>query len=170
MALKTLRLGRCFPFHVCVGQARWMTRGTKTVGAMGKREGDISDAFTSLSGKMAEPLPHRFRLLKQELAKGNEFPIINGWTRLLESLKKENETIAKRGPRVIPEVRYSHLEEDLAKYAHIIKKRGVVVIRGVIPEDEARAYKSEIEDYVKLNPQTKGKSLIGPSIELFSHR
>lgn len=169
MALKTLRLGRSF--HVCIRQARWITHATNTMGAMGKREGDISDSFTSLSGKMAEPLPDRFRLLKQELVKGKECSVINGWTRLLEALKKENQIIAEQGPNIIPEVRFSHLEQDLADHAHTIKKRGVVIIRGVIPEGEARAYKSEIEEYVKLNPQTKGKWFsIGPSIGFSSHR
>jgi hypothetical protein len=38
------------------------------------------------------------------------------------------------------------------------------VIRGVIPEQEARAYKFEIEEYVKKNPQTKGEYPYFPSL------
>jgi hypothetical protein len=49
----------------------------------------------------------------------------------------------------------------------------VAVIRGVIPEDEARSYKFEIEEYARQNPQTRGKpspspqrTLLFPSILL----
>jgi hypothetical protein len=37
-----------------------------------------------------------------------------------------------------------------------IRKRGVVVVKGVVPEVEARAYKGEVEEYVRKNPWTKG--------------
>ncbi|KAL2024875.1 hypothetical protein VTK56DRAFT_3574 [Thermocarpiscus australiensis] len=121
-----------------------------------KREGDISDAFASLSGKTAQPLPDRFRELKLRLVNGHEGAVIASWKRLLASLRKENDVIAQTGPDVIPKVRFSHLLEDLSNKKQEIKKRGVAVIRGVIPEDEARAYKFEIEAYVRQNPHTRG--------------
>ena len=37
-----------------------------------------------------------------------------------------------------------------------IKKRGVAVVHGVIPEQEARGYKNEVEEYVRANPWTNG--------------
>lgn len=122
-----------------------------------KREGDISDSFASLSGKEAARLPDRFRELKISLSAGNEDNIVAGWKRLLNVLSKENDVIASRGPSIIPEIRFDNLSQDLSAKKDEIKKRGVAVVRGVIPEREARAYKFEIEDYVKQNPQTKGK-------------
>ncbi|GAB1317781.1 DUF1479-domain-containing protein (Fragment) [Madurella fahalii] len=122
----------------------------------GKAEGDISDSFASLSGRKAQPLPDRFRELKLRLVDGHEDAIIASWERLLEVLKKENEIIANAGSAIIPEVRFSHLQADIDSNKPEIKKRGVAVIKGVIPEDEARAYKFEIEEYVRQNPQTRG--------------
>jgi hypothetical protein len=124
-----------------------------------KREGDISDAFASMSGKKAEPLPDRFRQLKLSLTAGNEDQIVAGWRRLLKVLKYENDVIAQKGPSIIPDVRFTHLDQDLAAKKEDIVKRGAAVIRGVIPEKEARDYKFEIEEYVRRNPQTKGEYL-----------
>lgn len=122
----------------------------------GKAEGDISDTFASLSGRKPQPLPDRFRELKLRLAAGHEDAIIASWNRLLDTLRKENDLIARAGPSIIPEVRFSHLHDDLATLKPEIKKRGVAVIRGVIPEDEARSYKFSIEEYIRQNPQTRG--------------
>lgn len=122
-----------------------------------KREGDISDSFASLAGVKDEPLPDHFRQLKLSLVEGREEKIQASWNRLLEELRAENEVVAKQGSRIIPEVRFEHLDEDLDRTRHEIKKRGAVVVRGVIPEDEARGYKFELEEYIRKNPQTKGQ-------------
>ncbi len=122
-----------------------------------KREGDISDAFASLSGKEAVPLPDRYRERKLQLVAGHEEEIVASWKRLLNVLRAENETAAKAGPSIIPEVQFGQLSADLERKKEEIKKRGAAVIRGVVPEDEARAYKFEIEEYVRQNPQTRGE-------------
>ncbi|KAL2128147.1 hypothetical protein VTI74DRAFT_9607 [Chaetomium olivicolor] len=121
-----------------------------------KAEGDISDTFASLSGRKAQPLPDRFRDLKLRLISGHEDAVVASWKRLLSTLREQNDVIARTGPAIIPSVRFSHLQEDLQSLRSEIKKRGVAVIRGVIPEDEARAYKFEIEEYARQNPQTRG--------------
>lgn len=123
-----------------------------------KREGDISDSFASLSGVKDVPLPDQFRVLKASLAAGREENIIASWDRLLERLKVENEIVATKGSKVIPEIRYDHLEEDLRNSREEIKKRGAAIIRGVVPEDEARGYKFELDEYIRKNPQTKGET------------
>lgn len=126
-----------------------------------KREGDISDAFASMSGLDAAPLPDRFRQLKCDLVRGREASIQASWARLLRALRKENDIIAAKGPSVIPQVEMEELVRGrLAEVTKAdIRKRGAVVVKGVVPGAEARAYKSEIEEYVKKNPWTKGKSL-----------
>lgn len=127
-----------------------------------KREGDISDSFASLSGVENAPLPDSFRVLKASLAAGREEKIIASWDRLLERLKVENKIVAIKGSKVIPEIRYDHLEEDLLHSREEIKKRGAAIIRGVVPEDEARGYKLELDEYIGKNPQTKGET--GPPL------
>ncbi|KAK3939214.1 DUF1479-domain-containing protein [Diplogelasinospora grovesii] len=133
-----------------------------------KREGDISDSFASMSGKAAEPLPDRFRELKLQLVAGHEDKVIASWKRLLGVLRTENDIISRKGPAIIPQLDFSSLEEDLSRHKAEIKKRGAAVVRGVIPEDEARAYKFEIEEYVRRNPHTRGFPANNPQvIELY---
>lgn len=127
-----------------------------------KREGDISDSFVSLSGDERPPLPDRFRQLKLELSKGREDEITKSWNRLLRTLRSENEIIASRGPNVVPQVEYKDLDNGIGGLKDEIKKRGAVVVRGVVPEGEARGYKEEIEEYVRKNPSTRGPSPSSP--------
>ncbi|KAL5597265.1 hypothetical protein FOBRF1_011058 [Fusarium oxysporum] len=120
-----------------------------------KKEGDISDAFTSLSGAQREPLPDRYRQLKLNLLQGRQDKIVRSWKKLLRELKRENEIVAKKGPGVIPQIDFKDLEKSSDGLREEVKKRGVVVVRGVIPEGEARAYKAEVEEYVAKNPSTR---------------
>ncbi|ENH67126.1 Putative protein ybiU [Fusarium oxysporum f. sp. cubense race 1] len=120
-----------------------------------KKEGDISDAFTSLSGAQREPLPDRYRQLKLNLLRGRQDKIVQSWKKLLRELKRENEIVAKKGPGVIPQIDFKDLEKSSDGLREEVKKRGVVVVRGVIPEGEARAYKAEVEEYVAKNPSTR---------------
>ncbi|TGJ78873.1 hypothetical protein E0Z10_g9890 [Xylaria hypoxylon] len=112
-----------------------------------KREGNISDSFASLSGGNRAPLPERFLELKKSLAAGHEDQIVASWKRLLAQLKQENKILAKEGSKVVPSLEFSNLEKDLTRLRSEIKMKGVAVIRGVIPENEARAYKDDIEEY-----------------------
>lgn len=122
-----------------------------------KKEGDISDAFVSLSGTEQEPLPDRFRQLKCDLVQGREADIQTAWAKLLDDLKRENEIIARERSKVVPEINCSDLEIGIDGLRDEIRKRGVVVVRGVVPQDEARAYKTELEEYIRKNPSTRGR-------------
>lgn len=124
-----------------------------------KKEGDISDAFVSLSGAKRPPLADRFRQLKCDLVRGREKQIVDSWGRLLRRLRVENEIIAQKGSDVIPQVDFADLDAGSEGLKEEIRKRGAIVVRGVIPEAEARAYKAEVEEYVKQNPWTRGKLL-----------
>jgi hypothetical protein len=127
--------------------------------AQPKKEGDISSVFVSLSGAAPTPLPPRFTKIKQELAKGREGQLISSWQRLLKTLKKENEIVAAAGPAIVPQLEFKDLATASEDVKNEIRKRGVAVIKSVIPEDEARSYKNDIEQYVKANPSTKGMLL-----------
>ncbi|KAK0649543.1 hypothetical protein B0T16DRAFT_428277 [Cercophora newfieldiana] len=132
-----------------------MLRQAAFVGRPFRRGKATSDSFASLSGKKAEPLPDRFRQLKLQLLTGNEEAVVAGWKRLLVALRCGNEEVMRRKSAIIPEVDFADLHNELRMKAVDIKKRGVAVVRGVIPEDEARSYKFEIEEYVRRNPQTR---------------
>ncbi|KAI1344348.1 DUF1479 domain protein [Xylariaceae sp. FL0016] len=120
-----------------------------------KREGNIADSFASLSGGNKPPLPDRFRELKQTLVEGRQDRVTESWHRLLNRLRSENESVASYGSDIIPSLEFSDFDHDLARLRSELKKRGVAVIRGVIPEAEARNFKSLLEDYVQKNPSTK---------------
>ncbi|OAA65365.1 hypothetical protein SPI_02152 [Niveomyces insectorum RCEF 264] len=121
-----------------------------------KKEGDISDSFASMSGLDSPPLPDRFRDLKLSLAAGHEKELTDSWNRLLDRLSVENEILVRQKSISIPEIRFDHLDDDIASAYAEVKKRGVAVIRGVIPQQEARSYKNTIETYVQKNPSTRG--------------
>ncbi len=141
-------------------QARSMaTAATAAAQKVTKKEGDISDAFVSLSGVKHAPLPDRFRQLKCDLVRGRGSAITQSWLRLLRDLRRENDIIASKGSDVVPQVEFKDLEGGIAGLKDEITKRGAVVVRGVVPEAEARAYKEEVEEYVKKNPWTRGTLL-----------
>lgn len=146
----------------CVSKSQRRTQATIAVGGRAatqkslKKEGDISDAFVSLSGAKRDPLPDRFRQLKCDLVRGREKQITESWSRLLRDLRRENEVIAQKGSNVVPQIEFANLESGVRGLEDEIKKRGAAVVRGVVPEAEARAYKEEVEDYVKKNPWTRG--------------
>ncbi|KAI0869104.1 DUF1479 domain protein [Hypoxylon argillaceum] len=129
-----------------------------------KREGNISDSFVSLSGGQRPPLPESFLDLKRSLIAGHEDKVIASWQRLLAQLKHENRILSKEGSKVIPTLEFANLDGDLSRLRSEIKKRGVAVVRGVIPEKEARTYKSEIEEYVRQNPSTKAFPQDNPQV------
>lgn len=123
-----------------------------------KPEGDISSVFASLSGTTAAPLPARFATLKDALIRGHEDKLRASWERLLSHLREETRVIREMGSTVIPEIRF----EDIGKgadeeFGRALRKRGVGVVRGVVSEAEALGWKEEVRDYVRVNPQTKGR-------------
>jgi hypothetical protein len=134
-----------------------MATETMTMLDLTKREANIGDTFASLAGKEDVPLPDRFRQLKLSLTAGKEAEIIASWRRLLRALKADNDITAAQGTNLIPVVQYDRLEEDLRRLKEGIRRCGAAVIRGVIPQDEARAYKDDIENYIRKNPRTRGQ-------------
>ncbi|RCI09335.1 hypothetical protein L249_1418 [Ophiocordyceps polyrhachis-furcata BCC 54312] len=127
----------------------------RPVSSLRKKEGDISDSFVSLSGTQRAALPDRFRQLKCDLVRGKEDRFVDGWSRLLRRLKRENELIGRRGSAIVPQVDFDDLEGGCEMVKDEVRKRGVVVVRGVVPEEEARGYKFEMDEYIARNPHTR---------------
>lgn len=124
-----------------------------------KEEGDISSVFVSLSGAKPTPLPERFADIKRNLIRGHEEAVQASFTRLIEQLAIENRKVAELGPKIIPSVTFKDVIEKTVSEEQLkdMRDKGALVIRGVVDETTARGYKQEVEDYVKLNPSTKGK-------------
>ncbi|KAK9349738.1 hypothetical protein V1523DRAFT_448372, partial [Lipomyces doorenjongii] len=113
--------------------------------------GDISSVFPSLSGIDVPPLPQRFEDIQNRFAFGRQKRMVDGWARLLASLKTEIKEIKIRGSHIIPSVDFrkditvdSRTGQATFKDPEVIeeiRKRGAVVIRNVLDKDLARSYK-----------------------------
>jgi hypothetical protein len=116
-------------------------------------EGDISSVFSSLSGADAIPLPDRFATVKQDLIHDNETAITASWSRLLKTLRSEIDQISTIGSPIIPEIEFSEITNHsrVLPFENGLRKRGAAVIRGVVSESEALAWKHEIRDYIAKN-------------------
>lgn len=145
--------------HTLTSQAN-LKRCLATSTQIARKEGDISSVFASLSGKEKSALPGRFADQKKRLIAGHEDQIQQSWDRLLRQLKDEVHLIEQRGSDIVPSIDFKDIQSAPAAFTNELRKRGVAVIRGVIPEHEARGYKEEIEHYAKVNPGTKGMFLL----------
>lgn len=140
-----------------------------------KAAGDISSVFPSLSGVAPAPLHPRFAALKRKYLNGRESDLQAGWERLVGELRQEVEEVKELGSKVrplfigylevpvlmrvvqaIPSIEFKHLASASPAEIAEIKRRGVVVIRNVIPEHEALQLKADIGDYLRENPNAKG--------------
>ncbi|GAA5810531.1 hypothetical protein MFLAVUS_003954 [Mucor flavus] len=118
-----------------------------------KPKGDISSVFSHLGGKETV-LDPSFLSLKKEIVPEAEdqVKIDEAYQRLLQSFEKEAAEIKEKGSAIVPQVTFAEIEANQGQFpAHIadeIRKRGCVVIRNVVPEQEARDYKDQVQEYI----------------------
>ncbi len=148
----TIRPGRLI-CPICISHPRRNYAVTTTT--HGKPEGDISAVFMSLSGAEAQELPSRFADLKSDLIRGHEEKLRASWDRLLAQLREETQVIRELGSKVIPEIDFTEIRRPSENFTKEHKKRGVCIVRGVVPQEEALRWKDDIRRYVKANPQTR---------------
>ena len=138
-------------------------RGIATAAAR-KKEGDISDAFASLSGRQFAPLEPRFADLKRRLIAGHGDALQASWERLLKCLREEFPLITALGPKIVPEISFEDLDRPSPEFTANHKKRGIAVIRNVLPQREAIPLKEDLLSYIKANPQTKAFPSDNPQV------
>ncbi|KAF2766992.1 DUF1479-domain-containing protein [Teratosphaeria nubilosa] len=120
-----------------------------------KPSGDISDAFASLSGLAFEPLPPRFATLKATLLANKKEALTTSFHRLLRSLRDEIPLITAHKTSTIPSINFRDIVSPSQKFKDEYLKRGVAVIRDVIPSKEVLDWKRELNAYIARNPHTK---------------
>lgn len=105
-------------------------------------------------------LPNRFAQVKADLVSSNETAVAESWSRLLTQLRQEVATIAEAKSTVTPTIDFQDLETPATRDAFLgdMKIRGAGVIRNVVPEDEARVMKRELDTYIADNPHTRASS------------
>ncbi|KAI0976676.1 hypothetical protein F4678DRAFT_468857 [Xylaria arbuscula] len=112
------------------------------------------------------PLSSRFAKLKRNMIACREKDVAESFYRLLRALRKEADDIATRGSDVIPTIDYFDIH-DRAKasaFRRALRRRGVAVIKRVVPLTVAQAWKEETLDYIADNPQTRGYPLHDPQL------
>ena len=134
-----------------------------------KESGTIASVFATLSGgSLSDVLPERFGALKRGLVESEAQAqgLQRAWNEVLACLERETKEVIRKGSDLIPVVQYPGKEavrgKRLDEWLDVdtlqsLKQRGTVIVKGVIPEDEALAYKDQVRKYIAANPQTKGR-------------
>ncbi len=134
---------------------------SKDPGAPRNRAGDsIGTAFASLSTGAIQ-LPPQYSSLKQDLSQGHEKAILEGWHRLLQRLETQIlPQIKELGTAMVPEVEFSEIVANNGKLPKSaeekLKSVGTLIVRGVVPREEALGWKQQVRDYITANPSTGG--------------
>lgn len=104
------------------------------------------------------PLSSRFAKLKRNMIACREKDVAESFYRLLRALRKEADDVAARGSDVIPTIDYFDIHDGAkaSAFRRALKKRGVAVIKRVVPLGVAQTWKEETLDYIADNPQTRG--------------
>ncbi|PPQ72790.1 hypothetical protein CVT26_003319, partial [Gymnopilus dilepis] len=104
-------------------------------------------------------LPARFADIKAEIAAtypNFEQNAIRSWGEILQELNEVTKVIKAEGVNYIPQVKFADLDklspEEIAK----IKRRGTVVIKDIVPDEQAAGWKEELREFVKVNPDVDG--------------
>ncbi|KAI0260969.1 hypothetical protein BC834DRAFT_925695 [Gloeopeniophorella convolvens] len=114
-----------------------------------KEEGSIASVFTSLSGGAEAALPARFSELKKSI--WND-ALVQSWREVVEELRVATKEVAAKGTDIVPSVQFSDIENGLSKdQIEEIRKRGVVLVRGGVPREEALGWKQSLKEYATLN-------------------
>ncbi|KFA73101.1 hypothetical protein S40288_02752 [Stachybotrys chartarum IBT 40288] len=102
------------------------------------------------------PLPQRFAKIKQDILAGNEAAITASWARLLAELSAEIDTIARTGSDIIPTIDFSDICHPVKvdEFTDRLRKRGVAIIRRVVPQDVILELGRETRTYIYGNLKT----------------
>ncbi|CAO3635812.1 unnamed protein product [Cunninghamella blakesleeana] len=122
--------------------------------AVKESKGNISSVFAHL-GASKPVLDSHFVDIKKKLVTGKEQQanIQASYERLLQAFEKEKQEIQQLGSKVIPEIHMNDIKKNNGRLpddiAQLVKKRGSLVVRGVLERDQAIQYKQDIKNYIQ---------------------
>ena len=78
---------------------------------------------------------------------------------MLAELREGTQIVRELGSKIVPELDYKDLNdvEKRTTFRDKLHKRGVALIRGVVPEQEALDWKELVKQYVRDNPSVRGE-------------
>ncbi|KAH0833477.1 hypothetical protein J3R83DRAFT_12598 [Lanmaoa asiatica] len=104
--------------------------------------------------------PSRFLDLKREIVSmTTQERLTASWNGVLIELATRTAEIAQAGTNFVPQVNFADLEKLTPNEIDVIKRKGSVVIRGVVDTKTAFGWKTELEEFIKANPHVEGLDL-----------
>lgn len=106
-------------------------------------------------------LEPRFSLLKQSIIDpANQDRVISSYEQLKIDLEAEASYIARVGSKAIPEINFAEILANDGclpdEASNLIRERGCIIIRGVVPEEQATKWETELIDYTKRHAAVGG--------------
>jgi hypothetical protein len=115
-----------------------------------------TNMIPSASMADSEPIPlsSRFAKLKRNMIACRERDVAESFYRLLRELRREADEVAAAGMDAVPTIDYFDIHDaaKAAAFRKALRRRGVAVIKRVIPPAVAQAWKEETLDYMADNP------------------
>ncbi|KAJ7056743.1 hypothetical protein C8F01DRAFT_1154748 [Mycena amicta] len=80
------------------------------------------------------------------------------WAEIIAELATLTKTIVKKGSEYIPRVSFADIQAGTLSAETIadVKRKGTVVIKDVVDDEQARTWKVQLEEFIKQNPQADG--------------
>ncbi|KAF9048815.1 DUF1479-domain-containing protein [Panaeolus papilionaceus] len=110
-------------------------------------------------GEKVPPLPARFADLKATIAASYpdfEKNATQAWAEMLAELDLKTKEISAEGVNYIPQVKFADLNNLTADEVNIIKRKGAVVIKDIVPDEDAVKWREELKVFVQTNKSVEG--------------
>lgn len=105
------------------------------------------------------PCPPRFVEIKNDIVSSIpdfEVRVTKAWGELLAELNEVTSDIASQGSEYVPQINFSEIGSLSPERIEEIRRKGSVVIRDVVDDDEATQWRQWLQEYVTKNPDIDG--------------
>ncbi|KAL4062880.1 hypothetical protein J3A83DRAFT_4107876 [Scleroderma citrinum] len=99
---------------------------------------------------------HFLELKREIISTTDKVRLTASWTDLLQEMAKVTDEIARQGSDIIPQVNFSDLDNLSSEQIDDIRRKGSVVVRGVVNTDEAVKWKTDLHEFINNNPHAPG--------------
>lgn len=106
-------------------------------------------------------LHERFSKLKQSIIKDEDRErVIQSYHRLTKALQTEAGRIAEQGSNAIPQIDFAAVEGNGGRIpdnmAGLARQAGCIILKGVVPEQQASQWEADLKAYTKEHPNVAG--------------
>ncbi|EJT71060.1 hypothetical protein GGTG_12081 [Gaeumannomyces tritici R3-111a-1] len=114
----------------------------------------------SFYGAKPVPLPSRFATVKRNLIDGHEDAVAASWGRLLDALGREMAAIRAKSSSLelmMGAIDFADIDQParVAEFSALLKRFGVGVVRGVVPQSDTKRWVDETRRYLETKHDIK---------------